>query len=250
MKDFKAATDLRKKIKKKFSLGTWIQIPSQDNVEILSNSEKLDWITFDLEHGNFNGSKLIDMIRAVEKSNKVPFVRLQSKNQKNISNLLDIGIKGLIIPMINNKDDVIKILNKALFPPFGQRGVGYTRSNMYGSKFRENMNFKPIIVAMVETKESLKNLDDILSLKYLDGVFIGPYDLSTSLGVTAKFKSKIFQDAVNKILNVCKKNKKFFGIHVVEPSKKDLSNTIKKGFKFIAFSTDAVLLERSINKYL
>ena len=146
--------------------------------------------------------------------------------------------------MIEDINQLNKIHDEILYPPNGKRGVGFSRSNQYGINFKnavEDVN-QPFLVAMIETKLGLINLEEILSAKYLDAIIIGPYDLSASLGVCGDFESEIFKDAFMKIRNLCYKFDTPFGIHLVEPSNIKLKKSIENGAKFIAFSMDTVML--------
>ena len=99
---------------------------------------------------------------------------------------------------------------------------------------------------MIESKIGLENIESICQLPHLDGVFIGPYDLSSSLGCIGDFENMKFKNSIKQILKTSKKYKKACGIHVIEPSKKDMMNKITNGFNFIAFSLDTVILRKSI----
>ena len=95
---------------------------------------------------------------------------------------------------------------------------------------------------MIESKKGLENIDEILKVKGLDAIFIGPYDLSASLGITGEFNSKIFINSISLIKEKCKNSKIPCGIHVVDPSLKDLDIRINEGYKFIAYSMDTMHL--------
>ena len=131
-----------------------------------------------------------------------------------------------------------------MYPPKGKRGVGFSRSNQYGINFTNAIEdvTQPFIVAMIETKLGLQNLEEILTAEYLDAIIVGPYDLSASLGVCGDFESDIFKRAFENIKNLCNKFETPFGIHLVEPSNIKLKKSIENGAKFIAFSMDTVML--------
>ena len=105
----------------------------------------------------------------------------------------------------------------------------------------ETLGFKPLIIAMIETVKGIKNLNKILKVKGIDAIFIGPYDLSLSLGIPGQFNNKKFINNISSIINACKKNKIACGIHMVDPNKNDLRNNLKKGFTFIAYSMDTAI---------
>lgn len=242
---YKKFNRLKEKIKNNnLSLGSWMQIPSTEIADIFSSNNKFDWICVDLEHGNFGYEKLSDIFRIIQLNGKIPFARLKSCDTNQAQKVLDLGAMGLIIPKINNTKEINLIVEAVSHPPKGSRGHAFFRANMFGKYFFEyNKIFKtPIIIAMIETKEGLEWIDEILQVKKLDGIFVGPYDLSASLGIIGDFKSKKFNYSIKKIIVSSKKYKKTLGIHVVENSNKELKNYISKGFKFIAYSMDSVIL--------
>tara|TARA_Y100000389_G_C17444722_1_gene510843 strand:- start:11 stop:769 length:759 start_codon:yes stop_codon:yes gene_type:complete len=235
--------NLRKKILNKYSIGCWIQIPSLENLEIILEN-KYDWFCIDYEHGFISQDKLGEMISLINKSNKIPFVRLASTNSKDAIKIIEAGASGIIIPQVKNISHVKKIIDICNYPPLGSRGIGFSRANRFGKELNYQIKkFKPIIVAMIETKSAVENLDKILKLDGLDAIFIGPYDLSASYKVTGKFKSKKFQNILKQIKKVADKNKIACGMHIVRPNKDELKSLIKKKFKFLAYSMDSVIIQ-------
>ena len=227
----KLINKLRKKFKKgKLTIGGWMQICDPNIAEIMS-SANYDWITFDLEHGSYSIKDVINSVRAVELNKKIKLARLPNKNLAISAQVLDAGCDGVIIPNIKNKSELIKIRNSIYFPPKGHRGVGFSRVNMFGKNFKRKMKdkIKPILIAMIENVEGIKNLDEILSVEGLDAILVGPYDLSSS-----------------QIIDKTKKKKITLGIHVLQTSIKEVKEQFRKGFKFIPYGTDALLLNQSI----
>ena len=140
------------------------------------------------------------MISLINKSNKVPLVRLASTDSKDSIKIIEAGASGIIIPQVKNVAHVKKIIDACNYPPLGSRGIGFSRANRFGKGLNFHIKkFKPIIVAMIETKSAVENLDKILQLDGLDAIFIGPYDLSASYNITGKFKSKKFQNILKQI---------------------------------------------------
>ncbi len=241
----KLLKDLKKSLlNNKISIGSWIQIPSSNTAEIMSFSG-YEWIAVDMEHGQIEFNQLPDIFRALELGDTLPLVRVKESNTINCSQALDAGAMGVILPNILSKDQLEKIIHEIIWPPKGSRGVGFCRANLYGRNF---IKYKQIaenilIIPMIENIKSIENLEEILSLKQISAIFIGPYDLSASLGIAGDFQSKEFKKTIKYIKKICKKNNIPVGIHVVHPSKKDLTQRIKEGFKFIAYSTDSIFLE-------
>ena len=245
---FNKIVTLRKKLKKNLtSIGTFIQLSDPNTAEIIVDNE-YDWIAFDLEHGNINLSDLNNLMRVVDNSKSVPLVRLASSSELECKKVLESGALGVIIPMVKNKEQLNRIYNYCAWPPKGKRGVGYSRVNLYGKyfdKYSKKLSQKPIFVPMIENKESVENLEDLMNLSFVDAFFIGPYDLSASLKVTGNFKSKIYLDTIKYIKSISKKYKKPIGIHLIDPNIKELKKLSQEGYKFIAYSLDTVFLSKN-----
>ena len=234
------------------SFGAWIQIGHPAIAEILANNG-FDWICIDLEHGVIDIETMTNIFRAIEKYNCVPIVRIPVNDPVWIHRVLDAGAKGLIIPMINNSKDAQKAVEEAKYPPIGKRSFGYSRSNLYGENFNKyvkNINNEIIIILQIEHVSAINNLEDILAVEGFDGTLIGPYDLSGSMGIVGEFDNIKFKEVLDKYLNLSKLYDKKIGIHVVRPTKENIKEVIKKGYKFIALGTDAVFLEEKSKKIL
>ena len=236
---------------KKLSIGTWMQLNDPSIAEILSFSG-YDWITLDLEHGQISDNKLTDHIRAIELNKCIPFVRLKSSNQQNIQTAIEAGAHGLIFPQIKSAEELTKLIEFSKLPPIGKRNIGYSRANFFGNIFNEYLNNKsaPYIIAMIENKEALEDIENILVVDHLDAIFVGPYDLSASLDVLGEFENIRYKNAIKKIIKSSKSFDIPCGIHVIKPSKKELQYRIKQGFKFIAYSMDSVFLSEAVKKPL
>ncbi len=239
---------IRNKLKSnKYSIGTFVQINNADIVEIIS-SQGYDWIALDLEHGKINYSDLTNLFRSIEINNSIPLVRLGENSEYACKKIMDAGACGLIIPMLKNAEDLQNVINFSLWPPKGRRGVGYARANNYGKSFEyylKNLSQNPLIIPMIENKEFVSNLEKIIKMKNIDAFFIGPYDLSASLGDPGNFETKTFKNTITYILKICKKYNTPVGIHIVEPNKDELKRKIKSGFQFLAYSLDTVFITKS-----
>jgi 2-dehydro-3-deoxyglucarate aldolase len=244
MNKYNSLKKLRLKLRNnKPSIGSWMQIPSSSIAEILGN-QNYDWVAVDLEHGSFSVESLPDIFRALELTNTLPLARLAECSKENCKKALDAGAAGVIAPMIKNQEELKDIIKYSCWPPSGKRGVGFSRANLFGKNFDKYIKEanSPLIIAMIENVESIKNLKEILNVRGLDGILIGPYDLSASLGVTGDFKNKKFKEHIDLIIKECKKKSIPFGFHQVSPSKKELKNLIKRGCTFIPYSIDSVFL--------
>ena len=190
-----------------------------------------------------------DIFRAIKINNKSPFVRLGTDQFNLLPQVLESGAEGLVFSKIESKITLDTLISNSFYYPLGTRGVGHSNSNLFGKKLQESINkFKPFICAIIESKKGLNEIEDIVKSKHLDVIFIGPYDLSSSLGVQGKFDSKKYNESINKIIKVCKKNKIPTGIHLIDNQKDSIKQLKKKGFNFIAYQTDAIFLHSSISK--
>ena len=240
--------NIREKLnRRKVSIGSWIQIPHPDIAQIVCNFN-YDWITIDLEHGSGSINDIPNLSRVINNSNSSFLIRIEEGNFKNVQRFLDFGVNGIIFSKVEDVKHFEKILRKVYYPPKGVRGYGFCIENNYGKNkvSLKDLKSNPLTVAMIETVKGVKNLDKISKIKDLDAIFIGPYDLSISLGIPGQFKNKLFEKTLNKIITTCKKNKKPFGIHVVDSNPKELNDRINQGFTFIAYSMDTVCLGKNL----
>jgi len=240
MNSLKKIKNIRNKLNsKKKTVGTWMQIASPDIAEILSKCG-FDWITLDLEHGNFNPTEIVNIFRAIELGEAAPLVRLPNSDITNIKNVLDCGASGIIIPNIESATQLNECILSCNWPPEGKRGVGFSRANLFGNSFKayKEKKCKPLVVAIIESKKGYENLDEILEVQNLDSIFIGPYDLSASFNMLGEFNSTKFKKIISGIKKKCSKNNIPCGIHVVEPDIKKLKIAVKE-FQFVAYSIDA-----------
>lgn len=228
------------------SIGSWMQIPSPAIGEIVGQAG-YDWVAVDMEHGSITVSQLPDIFRSLELGDTLPLARLASALPTNCSQALDAGAAGVIVPKVESGEQLSEIIQSSCWPPIGKRGVGYSRANCYGKYFDsytlEARN--PIVIAMIESIEGVVNLESILTVVGLDAIFIGPYDLSASIGKPAQFESAEFIDAMNLIRSTAKKFKVPSGVHVVDSSPDDLKEAINLGYQFIAYSIDSVFLNKA-----
>ena len=241
---------LRKKLNSNsVSIGTWQQIPNSSISEILGYSG-YDWVAIDMEHGSISIDQLPDLFRAIELGGSLPFTRLLKPEASYCKQALDAGSAGIIVPMIESSEQLEYIIDASSWPPAGNRGVGFSRANLFGGFFDEYLELaqSPFVVAQIESVNAFNNLENILQVKGLDAIMVGPYDLSASMGITADFSNKKFVNKMKEIIRLSNKYNIPCGDHVVNPDKKLLKKRIEQGYSFLAFSTDAVFLNKfSIN---
>ena len=250
MNRLKAIADIRKKLSSgDVSIGSWMQIPHPSIAEIMGQSN-YDWVAVDMEHGAVSAHQLPDLFRALELGKTLPLVRIAQGEVKDCKQALDAGAGGVIVPMISNAKQLQKVINATRWPPAGTRGVAFSRANLFGKYFDEYTKEaqQPLVIAMIEHIDAIKNLDDILNVEGLDAILIGPYDLSSSMGLISQFENKEFISTINTIKHKAEDIGVACGIHIVEPSKNELQKKIEDGYRFIAYSIDSVFLNKYIER--
>jgi 2-dehydro-3-deoxyglucarate aldolase len=229
------------------SIGSWIQIPHPSIAEIMGQAG-YDWVAVDMEHGSIDPHQLPDLFRALELGETLPLARLAQGHPKDCEQALDAGAGGVIVPMIETAKQLKEVRDACRWPPSGTRGVGFSRANLFGKHFesyREEAQ-APLLVAMIEHIRAVENLDEILAVEGLDAILVGPYDLSASMGLTAKFDAPEFTTAIERIRTGCAKTGIPCGLHVVKPDVEVLKKHVKDGYRFIAYSIDAVFFNASV----
>lgn len=230
------------------SVGSWMQIPHASIAEIMGQAG-FDWVAVDMEHGSISVHQLPDLFRALELGGTLPLVRLAQGNVKDCKQALDAGAGGVIVPMVESAEQLVRVRDACCWPPAGMRGVGFSRANLFGKFFDTYAEEaqKPLLVAMIEHVKAIDNLSEILQVKGLDAILIGPYDLSASMSLTGKFNSANFIAAMNRIKTLCFQYKIACGVHVVMPDENLLQQRINEGYRFFAYSIDAVFLNSVVN---
>ncbi len=228
------------------SIGTWLSIPSEAVAEIFANAG-YEWIVIDLEHSVININQAERMIRIIDLSGVKSLVRLSSHDSSQIKRVLDAGAKGIIAPMVETQNQIQNIISSCYYPPAGNRGMGLARAQGYGATTaKEDYLYKDAnsieVFAQIESLKGIKNLDEIFSCN-IDGYFIGPYDLSASIGSPGDFSSDAFKSAEREIINAAKNANIKRGYHLVEPDHKEIEVIHKKGYNMIAFSVDVRMLD-------
>lgn len=235
---------VKEKIKKgEVTYGAWIGIGHPDVAEILSTLG-LDWLVFDTEHAPLYFETVQKMMQAIREPNLTPITRVAWNDPVLIKLALDIGSLGIIVPWVNNKEEAIKAVKAKLYPPKGIRGVGPRRAARYGADFQEYIEVADeeiLLLVQIETQEAVKNIDDILSVEGVDAFFIGPLDLSASLGYIGNWRNPKVLETIDKILDAGKRNGVPGGIYSMDIE--HAKECTKKGFKFIALGSDYKFLK-------
>jgi 2-dehydro-3-deoxyglucarate aldolase len=186
------------------------------------------------------------LFRALELGCTLPLARLPEASSRDCKQVLDAGAGGVILPMIRNAEQLRNAIDACCWPPAGKRGVGYSRANLFGRDFeayREEAQ-RPLVIAMIEHIEAVERLEEICNVSGLDALFVGPYDLSASMGLTGQFNDPKYQAVLQQFLSVASACHIPSGIHVVQADEVEFHRRVAEGYQFIAFSIDALFLQR------
>lgn len=233
-------------------LGTWITVPHPSIVELVS-AQPFDWICVDLEHSPTSRQELQIALAIIQGKGKKAFVRVPLNSHLEIKYPLDAGVDGIIIPMVNSAAEAKAAVENCLYPPKGKRGVGLARAQGFGFSFEkhleQNRNNLTIIV-QIEHVNAVREIDEILAVPSVSGVFLGPYDLSGSMNIPGQFDHPDMVTAIQKVADATRKAGKILGAHVIAPDHKMVNIYAQKGYNFIAFSLDTLFLGQKIRDEL
>lgn len=239
--------NIRKKIiSGQLCIGSWVQTGDMAVSEIMANAG-YDWIAMDCEHTDIDTKEFAGCVRAMNGYDCAPMARVKENSIMAIRSVLDAGAQGVIVPLINTKQQAEKAVSAAKYPPIGVRGFAYCRANKWGVEFdiyAKNANDEITVIVMIESKQAVENIEEILSVTGVDGVFIGPYDMSGSYGIAGQTEHDIVKQACKKVAMACKKSNKAAGQHIVNPTKENVKAAIDEGFTFIALGMDTVFIEK------
>ena len=242
---------LAAKIKRKFekgqvSIGSWMSMAHESIAEILA-SAGYDWVVIETEHTAIDVSEVLRLIMAIEGRGAIPLVRLAWNDPIQAKAVLDAGAAGVLVPMVNTIADARQAVMSVKYPPEGFRGVGLARAQGYGLDFDEYVgaaNRDGLLIVQIEHIDAVNNIDEIVSVPGIDGTFIGPYDLSLSMGLPGQLDHPKIAEAKQRVLEATLAQGLAPGIHLVHPdtAENDLIHAVEAGYKFIALGTDILFL--------
>lgn len=241
---------IRKNIKEKFKkrkkiFGGWISFEDPSIAELFS-SINFDFVAIDMEHTTISNNLAKNIITSCNSKGKPCFPRPVSSDDHILKPLLDAGADGIIAPRVSFNEDVSKLINNIKYPKKGQRSFGINRAQSYGldeKNYFKNWNDTSTCIIQIETIDGVNNLNELLENKDIDGVMIGPYDLSGSLGVPGDLNNKKVLEATRYILDICKKKKVSCGTQLSKFNLSEIKKNFSKGFNFIILGSDLFALK-------
>lgn len=230
-------------------IGTVLALPSPEITEMLASMD-LDWLWLDMEHSVIDAPTMQRMLQATH--NKIPcLVRPPSHDEVWIKKILDAGADGLLVPMVNSAEDAERIVQMSKYPPLGRRSVGIARAHNYGLGFQDhldNANKDTTIIVQIEHIDGVKNIEAIINVPGIDGILIGPYDLSGSMGKPGKVNDDDVQKNITTARTCAQQAGKTVGIFTAGPD--NVATLKEQGYDFIAVGIDSMMLGQAYEEML
>jgi len=234
------------------ALGGWNMIGHSIAVEVLGKAG-FDWVAMDMEHGVMDFPQLVVHCQVLEGLGVVPFSRLPAIRPEYFKWALDAGARGVIVPWVRNAEDARNAVAYTRYAPEGMRGAALTRVHDFGSAFdtyTHSANEQTMLVLMIEHIDAVNQIDDILSVKGVDAIFIGPYDLAGSMGLMGETRHPRVAEAIQQVLAASRKFHIAAGLHLVDPEPGELARRAAEGFQLIALGLDTTLLNTAARQML
>ena len=222
----------------KAAISGWLHIPSGFSAEVMAH-QGWDVLTIDMQHGLVSDSELVHMLTAISTTDVTPFVRVPWLEPGIIMKVLDCGSYGVICPMINSREECEKFVGACRYAPEGYRSTGPVRAVFYsGPDYHVHASETILTFAMIETQEAVDNLDEICSVDGLDAIYIGPSDLSVSLGGApgGDQRAPEVMKRIEMTLKAAHHHGKKAGIHAM--TAEYANEMIEKGFDLVTLSSD------------
>jgi len=224
--------------------GAWTSLGHPTITEIFSASG-VNFVGIDLEHSTISQEQAQQIIAAAHAGGVACLPRCSSHNGEQIARLLDSGADGIIVPSVSTPAQVEKIIQWCKYPPLGRRSYGVARAQGYGFSFEEytaSWNARSTLVIQIESIQAVEAVESLLAFEAVDGVMIGPYDISGSLGVPGQLAHPKVKEAGRRVVEACRRHRKGCGTQIVEPTQENVAEAFGAGYSFVVLSSDVFLL--------
>lgn len=240
----------RNKLGRQILVGTFLNLGSTAAVEIAAEAG-FDWLLLDLEHGSGSLADLRSLLLACRHSPVAPIVRIRSVDADVVKFVMDSGAAGVMFPFVSSVEEAKRAVASIKYPPEGNRGVaGIIRATDYGRNWKQyfsEANQRSLVVAQIETPPAVEAAEEIAAVDGVDVLFVGPLDLSVSLGCPGDFSPPHFVSALQRVVSACRKSGKVCGIL----SKPEYLEQHKQlGFQFVALGSDSGAVVAGLTDYL
>lgn len=240
----------RKLINNELTFGSWLTINHQSVIEIMATAG-FEWLCIDIEHSAISISDVLNLIGHIQGNGMQALVRVNENNPVIIKQVMDAGADGVIVPMVNSIQDAERAVASVKYPSTGSRGVGLSRAQNYGigfSEYQEWLKNDAVIIAQIEHINAVNELSGILDVPGIDGIIVGPYDLSASMGYPGEFDRADVVEALKRVDAVCLEKGRPLGFHVISSDHTKTLEKINVGYTFLAVSLDFFFLGDSARR--
>jgi 4-hydroxy-2-oxoheptanedioate aldolase len=231
-------------------VGIWQRIPSSVVSQILSLSD-MDFVSVDMEHGAIDVADLRTMVPILKSAGVPVILRVALTTPAYVSKVLDLGVDGIMVPHVSSAAEANQAVKVSKFPPLGKRGIGgpcaadgYGEMGVDEFVIRENERVTTII--QIENEQAVHNLDDLLEVEGVDSFFIGPFDLSQSLGVTGEVNHPDVVEAIQSVVEKAKSKGKIIGMHAVNADFMKYWN--ERGVSYFTYGMDSAMLKQAVQE--
>lgn len=241
------------------TVGSWIMMRDPIAVEVLADSG-LDWLAIDMEHAPITIDIAADLIRFGKRCSIDILVRLPDHNGTTIKQVLDAGASGIIVPDVRSVSQVNNLLSCSKYPSLigsdkkgGGRGAGLAKAQGYGRNFAEyfnQWNDNLIFIPQIEHIDAVKEAEAIAKIDEVDALFVGPYDLSASMGKAGLLNDTAVISNIEEIVRSAKSAGKAAGFHCVNPDIEEAQKYIARGVTFLAYAADVFLIRNQIDRFM
>lgn len=224
--------------------GAWTSIGHPSITEIFARA-KVDFVGIDIEHSTIDQEQSQRIIAAAHAGGVACLPRIASHNPEMIKRLLDSGADGIIAPMVSTPEEVERLIAWCKYPPLGVRSFGIARAQGYGfdfARYTDAWNTNSILIIQVESITGVENIERLLSYDAVDGVMIGPYDLSGTLGIPGQLEHPLVVEASRRVEVACRKYGRALGTQLIDPSEATCGQSFAAGNTFTVLASDVFLL--------
>lgn len=227
----------------KATIGCFMGLGSPNVAELLAHAG-FDWLVIETEHNGLDSAEVEHMLMAISGTETVPIVRIPSSEPVFIQRALDMGALGIVVPLVRTADEARAIVRATRYPPLGSRSFGPLRASHYGrdnADYLARANDQMLVVLILETKEAVENLEEIIAVPGVDALYLGPFDLCLSLGLDPMRQPYPEIEAIAmRAVTLCHQHGKAMGMGAGSPD--DLLARRTQGVTMLGYGTDYSLL--------
>ena len=229
------------------TLGGWITNPSTINAEIMG-SAGFEYVAIDTQHGAIDYTTMLPLLQVLAIGEATPIVRVPSCDSAHIGKALDAGARAVIVPMVNDRETCQAAMSFTRYAPEGVRSYGPTRAVLVeGDDYFSNASEQISMIPMIETVQAIDNIDEILDVPGVEAIYVGPADLSISLGLPPALDSPALDEAIESIIEACARHGVAPGVHA---NSSLCAKRVTQGFRMVTVSADIVALRTQVNEDL